>query len=166
MNDPKTVKLGVIGGSGVYNMGGVEVVAEHDIETPFGKTSDTIVETLIDGRSVYFLPRHGRGHIHLPAEVPSQANIYAFKTLGVTHVLAVSAVGIMKEHISPGDMIVPDQIFDRTRGQRPSTFFFSTETNNKKGTAHAHFALHGNLRPDATSESHVAAQRRGRAVGG
>jgi len=121
--EPKATKLGVIGGSGVYEMGDVEIVAEHDIETPFGKTSDAVVETLIDGRSVYFLPRHGRGHVHLPSEVPSQANIFAFKTLGVTHVLAVSAVGIMKEHISPGDMIVPDQIFDRTRGQRPSTFF-------------------------------------------
>ncbi len=123
MNEPKTVKLGVIGGSGVYEMEGAEVVAEHDVETPFGKTSDTIIETLIDGRSVMFLPRHGRGHVHLPSEVPCRSNIHAFKSLGVTHVLAVSAVGIMKEHISPGDMIVPDQIFDRTRGQRQSTFF-------------------------------------------
>jgi 5'-methylthioadenosine phosphorylase len=117
------VKLGVTGGSGVYEMEGVEAIAEHDVETPFGKTSDTIIETSIDGRSVYFLPRHGRGHVHLPSEIPNPANIYAFKTLGVTHVLGVSAVGIMKEHISPGDMIVPDQIFDRTRGLRRSTFF-------------------------------------------
>ena len=123
MSEAKTVKLGVIGGSGVYEMDGVAVLAEHDIETPFGKTSDMITETSIDGRSVYFLPRHGRGHVHLPSEIPNQANIYAFKTLGVTHVLGVSAVGIMKEHISPGDMIVPDQLFDRTKGQRASTYF-------------------------------------------
>jgi len=123
VSDSKVVRLGVIGGSGVYEMEGVDIVAEHDIDTPFGKTSDTITETSIEGRSVYFLPRHGRGHVHLPSEIPNRANIYGFKTLGVTHVLGVSAVGIMKEHISPGDMIVPDQIFDRTRGQRASTFF-------------------------------------------
>jgi len=113
----------VIGGSGVYEMSGVEVVAEHDIETPFGKPSDMIVETRIECRSVYFLPRHGRGHIHLPSEIPNRANIFALKTLGVTHVLGVSAVGIMQEHILPGDMIVPDQLFDRTRGLRDATFF-------------------------------------------
>ncbi|MBS10089.1 MAG: S-methyl-5'-thioadenosine phosphorylase [Gemmatimonadetes bacterium] len=104
-------------------MSGVEVVAEHDIETPFGKPSDMIVETRIECRSVYFLPRHGRGHIHLPSEIPNRANIFALKTLGVTHVLGVSAVGIMQEHILPGDMIVPDQLFDRTRGLRDATFF-------------------------------------------
>ncbi len=113
----------MIGGSGVYEMSGVEVVAEHDIETPFGKPSDMIVETRIECRSVYFLPRHGRGHIHLPSEIPNRANIFALKTLGVTHVLGVSAVGIMQEHILPGDMIVPDQLFDRTRGLRDATFF-------------------------------------------
>ena len=123
MNEAKPIALAVIGGSGVYEMSGVEVVAEHDIETPFGKPSDMIVETRIEGRSVYFLPRHGRGHIHLPSEIPNRANIYALKTLGVTHVLGVSAVGIMQEHILPGDMIVPDQLFDRTRGLRDATFF-------------------------------------------
>lgn len=117
------VKLGVIGGSGVYQMDGVDVVDEHVVDTPFGEPSDAIVEARSDGRSVWFLPRHGRGHVLLPAEVPSRANIFALKTLGVTHVLAVSAVGIMKEHIRPGDMVVPDQIFDRTGGQRASTFF-------------------------------------------
>jgi len=123
LSEPKQTALGVIGGSGVYEMEGVEVLAEHDIDTPFGKPSDTIVETQIEGRSVYFLPRHGRGHVHLPSEIPNRANIYTFKTLGVTHVLGVSAVGIMQENIVPGDMIVPDQLFDRTRGQRASTFF-------------------------------------------
>ncbi len=123
MSEPKVTRLGVIGGSGVYEMDDVEVVTEHNIETPFGHTSDAIVETRIDGRYVYFIPRHGRGHVYLPSEIPAQANIYALKSLGVTHVLGVSAVGIMQEHIAPGDMIVPDQIFDRTRGLRPSTFF-------------------------------------------
>ncbi len=119
----KPVRLGVIGGSGVYEIDGVEVVGEHDLETPFGKPSDTIVEAVVDDRTVMFLPRHGRGHYLLPSEVRYRANIYALKQMGVTHALAVSAVGIMQEHIRPGDMVVPDQLFDRTKGIRPSTFF-------------------------------------------
>ena len=123
MTETKPLRLGVIGGSGFYEMDGVRVVREHEVDTPFGQPSDILVETDIDGRTVFFLPRHGRGHRLLPSEVPYRANIHALKQLGVTHVLAVGAVGIMKEHISPGDMVVPDQIFDRTRGHRQSTFF-------------------------------------------
>jgi 5'-methylthioadenosine phosphorylase len=119
----KQVVLGVIGGSGVYEMDGVEVVEERTVDTPFGSPSDALIETCIAGRSVHFLPRHGRSHSLLPAEVNSRANIFALKTMGVTHVLAVSAVGIMRDQIKPGDMVVPDQIFDRTRGFRASTFF-------------------------------------------
>ena len=122
-NAVKSVRLGVIGGSGVYQMEGVEVVTEHDLDTPFGTPSDKVVETRIKGRTVMFLPRHGRGHRLLPTEVNARANIHALKQLGVTHVMAVSAVGIMQEHIHPGDMVVPDQIFDRSRGFRPATFF-------------------------------------------
>lgn len=117
------VVLGIIGGSGLYQMEGAEVVAEHAISTSFGQPSDAIVETRLGDRTVFFLPRHGRGHRLLPSEVPARANVCALKMLGVTHVLAVSACGIMREEIAPGDMVVPDQIFDRTRGQRPSTFF-------------------------------------------
>ena len=117
------VVLGIIGGSGLYQMEGAEVVAEHAISTPFGQPSDAIVETRLGYCTVFFLPRHGRGHRLLPSEVPARANVCALKMLGVTHVLAVSACGIMREEIAPGDMVVPDQIFDRTRGQRPSTFF-------------------------------------------
>lgn len=124
MSDSKEpVKLGVIGGSGVYQMEGAEVVAEHGLDTPFGAPSDAVVETRIGDRAVYFLPRHGRGHRLLPSEVNYRANIHALKQLGATHLLAVSAVGIMKEHIRPGDMVIPDQLFDRTRGLRASTFF-------------------------------------------
>ncbi len=121
--ESKKVTLGVIGGSGVYKMNGVDIVKEHDIDTPFGKPSDKVLEAKMSGRTVFFIPRHGVGHRHLPSEVPYAANIYALKTLGVTHVLAVSAVGIMQENIKPGDMVVPDQIFDRTKGTRRSTFF-------------------------------------------
>jgi 5'-methylthioadenosine phosphorylase len=119
----KKVRLGVIGGSGVYQMQGVEIAGEHLLDTPFGKPSDALVEARIGPKTVFFLPRHGRGHRLLPSEVPARANIHALKQLGVTHLLAVSACGIMQEHIRPGDMVVPDQLFDRTRGLRPSTFF-------------------------------------------
>ena len=119
----KEVRLGVIGGSGVYQMPGVEIASERELETPFGAPSDRVVEARIDGREVFFLPRHGRGHRLLPSEVNSRANIHALKQMGVTHLVAISAVGIMKEEIRPGELIVPDQIFDRTRGIRPSTFF-------------------------------------------
>ena len=115
--------LGVIGGSGVYQVEGVEAVAEHALETPFGPPSDAVVETRISGRTVFFLPRHGRGHRYLPSEVNYRGNVHALKQLGVTHVLAVSAVGSMREEIRPGHMVVPDQLFDRTKGVRPSTFF-------------------------------------------
>ena len=104
-------------------MQGVEVVAEHDLSTPFGRPSDPVVEAQVAGRSVFFLPRHGKGHRYTPSEVPYQANVHVMKQLGVTHLLAVSAVGIMQEQIKPGDMVIPDQIFDRTKDTRPSTFF-------------------------------------------
>ena len=123
MSKAYPVKLGVIGGSGVYQMDGVKVVREHTMTSPFGKPSDVIIEGKIDDRTVLFLPRHGKGHRHTPSEVNYRANIHALKELGVTHVLAVSACGIMREDIKPGDMVVPDQIFDRTKGVRASTFF-------------------------------------------
>ena len=117
------VRLGVIGGSGVYGMKGVEAVAAHEIETPFGRPSDKVIEARIDARTVMFLPRHGVGHRILPSEVNYRANVHALKEMGVTHLLSVSAAGIMTEEIRPGDMVVPDQIFDRTKGLRASTFF-------------------------------------------
>jgi 5'-methylthioadenosine phosphorylase len=122
-NRSTPVRFGVIGGSGVYQMHGVEVIAEHEVDTPFGSPSDFLVETRVGDRTVFFLPRHGRGHRLLPSELPYRANVHAMKSAGVTHLLAVSAVGIMKEHIRPGDMVVPEQIFDRTKDIRASTFF-------------------------------------------
>ncbi len=119
----KPVQLGVIGGSGVYEMEGVEVVGEYEMETPFGQPSDRVVHAKVGDAAVFFLPRHGRGHRLLPSEVNYRANIHGLKQLDVTHVLAVSAVGSMRERIKPGDMVVPDQLFDRTKDIRPSTFF-------------------------------------------
>ena len=93
----KPVKLGVIGGSGIYEMAGVEHVRDHDVTTPFGKPSDPVAEAMIGGRPVMFVARHGKGHRYTPTEVPYRANIHALKQLGVTHVLAVSAV-VKSEH--------------------------------------------------------------------
>jgi 5'-methylthioadenosine phosphorylase len=121
---PRPPRLGIIGGSGVYQVARQEIVGEHAVSTPYGDPSDTIQELRVGpGPSYFFLPRHGRGHRFLPQEVNYRANIHALKQLGVTHVLAISAVGIMREKIKPGDLVVPDQIFDRTKGTRPSTFF-------------------------------------------
>ena len=117
-----TASIGVIGGSGLYSMEGLTDVAEVRPSTPFGATSDAIVLGTIDDRRLAFLPRHGRGHRLLPGEVPSRANIYALKTLGVQRIISVSAVGSMREELAPLDLVVPDQLFDRTKG-RPSTFF-------------------------------------------
>ncbi|HHT9129803.1 MAG TPA: S-methyl-5'-thioadenosine phosphorylase [Candidatus Brocadiaceae bacterium] len=114
--------IGIIGGSGLYNIEGIKDVKPVSIDTPFGKPSDSFIVGNIEGRKVAFLPRHGRGHTILPSELNFRANIYGMKKLGVEHIIAVSAVGSMKEDIRPLDIVIPDQFFDRTRG-RISTFF-------------------------------------------
>lgn len=114
--------IGIIGGSGLYNIEGIKDVKPVFIDTPFGKPSDSFTVGTLEGRKVAFLPRHGKGHTILPSELNFRANIYAMKQLGVTHIIAVSAVGSMKEEIQPLDIVIPDQFFDRTRG-RMSTFF-------------------------------------------
>lgn len=120
-NNP--VILGVVGGSGLYRVPELEVDEELVVETPFGNPSGPIVKGRLGGRRVYFLPRHGPGHVLTPTEVPYRANIYALKSLGVNTVLSVSAVGSLKEEIKPGHLVIPDQLIDRTQGLRPSTFF-------------------------------------------
>jgi 5'-methylthioadenosine phosphorylase len=120
-NQP-TAKVGVIGGSGLYKMEGFAGVQEIDIDTPFGRPSDSIVVGKLEGVGVAFLPRHGRGHRIPPTDVPYRANIYALKSLGVEHIIAINAVGSLKEEIAPGHMLIPDQLIDRTRN-RVSTFF-------------------------------------------
>ena len=115
-------QIGVIGGSGLYEMADLTAVEEVRVSTPFGDPSDAIVVGTVAGQRVAFLPRHARGHRINPSQLPSRANIFALKLLGVERVISVSAVGSLKEEIKPLDMVVPDQIIDRTRG-RPSTFF-------------------------------------------
>ena len=116
------VKIGVIGGSGLYEIAGMTNVEEVWPNTPFGEPSDAIIIGELDGRSIAFLPRHGRGHNISPTEIPSRANIYALKALGVEWVISVSAVGSLKEGIHPLDLVVPDQIIDRTKS-RVNSFF-------------------------------------------
>ncbi|MFH1485817.1 MAG: S-methyl-5'-thioadenosine phosphorylase [Chloroflexota bacterium] len=115
-------KLGVIGGSGLYQMEGLTDVREIQVKTPFGDPSDVIVVGRLEDVPVAFLPRHGRGHRISPSELPGRANMYAMKSLGVEWIISVSAVGSLKEEIRPLDMVIPDQIIDRTRG-RVNTFF-------------------------------------------
>ncbi|HEY7711678.1 MAG TPA: S-methyl-5'-thioadenosine phosphorylase [Candidatus Entotheonella sp.] len=115
-------KIGVIGGSGLYAMSRLENVQEVQVETPFGAPSDTYITGTLQGRDMVFLPRHGRGHRIAPSALNFRANIYGLKELGVEWVLSVSAVGSMREDIHPGDLVLPDQFFDRTRS-RVSTFF-------------------------------------------
>ena len=115
--------VAVIGGSGFYEIEGLAGVERVNIETPFGATSDSIVLGTIDGVPMAFLPRHGARHHILAGELPQRANIWALASLGVEYILSVSAVGSLQEALPPLDMVVPDQLIDRTRGDRPSTFF-------------------------------------------
>jgi len=114
--------IGVVGGSGLYEMEGLTEVREEKVDTPFGEPSDSLVVGQLGDARLVFLPRHGRGHRLLPSEVNFRANIYALKKLGVEQLISVSAVGSMKEDIVPGHIVIPDQFFDRTVA-RTSTFF-------------------------------------------
>jgi 5'-methylthioadenosine phosphorylase len=116
------LKLGIIGGSGLYNLPNLDVIDTIDVETPFGRPSDHLTLGKLASTEIVFLPRHGAGHRHTPTELPYRANIYALKELGVTHVLSVSAVGSLQEQLAPLSIVLPDQITDRTM-LRPRTFF-------------------------------------------
>lgn len=118
----QTVSIGIIGGSGLYRMDGLENISERRIRTPFGEPSDAIVTGTLSGVPVAFLARHGRKHSFLPGEIPFRANIWALKSLGVKYLLSVSAVGSLKEELAPRQMVLPDQFIDLTR-RREGTFF-------------------------------------------
>ena len=115
--------IGVIGGSGLYEMDGLTEFEEHTIETPFGTPSDAITSGLMEGRRVCFLARHGRGHRILPSELNHRANIWALRSLGVRWIVAVTAVGSLREEYEPRDIVLFDQFFDRTSQRKDSTFF-------------------------------------------
>jgi len=117
------IELAVIGGSGVYDMAGLTDVEEVTISTPFGDPSDRITTGVVQGTRMAFLPRHGRLHQLTPSEVPYRANIYALKMMGVKFIISISACGSLREDYSPGDIVVPDQLVDFTKGKRETTFF-------------------------------------------
>src|SRR6187549_757418 len=124
MSTAAGVRIGIIGGSGLYQMPELTAIEEVEVDTPFGDPSDAFVIGTLEGERVAFLPRHGRGHRFTPTELPFRANIYAMKLLGVEQILSASAVGSLQEKYAPLDMVIPDQFFDRTRGRvRESTFF-------------------------------------------
>src|SRR2546423_6073097 len=115
--------IGIIGGSGLYQMEGVDNPAEQRVETPFGEPSDAIIGGQMHGRQVYFLPRHGRGHRLLPHELNHRANIYALRSLNVRWIVCVTAVGSLQEQYAPRDVLLPSQFFDRTSQRASHTFF-------------------------------------------
>ena len=115
-------RIGFIGGSGLYDVEGLDDPRQVRVDTPFGDPSDSILLGSMGSVKVAFLPRHGRGHRISPPEIPARANIYALKSLGVSRIVALSAVGSLKENLQPLDLVIPDQIIDRTKG-RPATFF-------------------------------------------
>jgi len=117
-------KIGIIGGSGLYQMPELTDVEEMEVQTPFGKPSDKFILGTLEGERVAFLPRHGVGHRFTPTEVPFRANIYGMKLLGVERILSASAVGSLQEKYAPLDMVIPDQFFDRTRGRVTESTFF------------------------------------------
>jgi len=116
-------KIGIIGGSGLYQMEGLDITERKTVDTPFGKPSDEFAIGKFNGKEIVFLPRHGRNHEISPTEINNRANIYALKVLGVDRIISVAAVGSLKEDIHPLDMVLVDQFIDRTNQARPATFF-------------------------------------------
>ncbi len=116
------IRIGIIGGSGLYQMEGLTDIEERNISTPFGEPSDDVIVGTLEGARVAFLARHGRGHRIMPTEVNYRANIFALKSLGVEQVISISACGSLREHLPPGEIVIPDQLFDFTK-KRVYTFF-------------------------------------------
>ncbi|MBN2241293.1 MAG: S-methyl-5'-thioadenosine phosphorylase [Acidobacteria bacterium] len=146
------VAIGIIGGSGLYDMEELTERSEVDLDTPFGRPSDSLILGTLAGKRVVFLSRHGRGHRYLPSELNFRANIYAMKKIGVERILSVSAVGSLKEEIAPLDIVLPDQFADRTRG-RISTFFGNGLV--------AHIAFSDPVCPDLIAQVQAAARKVG-----
>ena len=147
--------IGIIGGSGLYDIEGLENPQEVEVITPFGPPSDKLVTGMLHGRQVYFLPRHARGHRLLPTELNHRANIWALRSLNVRWVIAVTAVGSLKEEYQPRDVVLPHQFFDRTSRREHHTFF------GRGIVAHVAFAdpLSANLRAILRSEALAAGAR-------
>jgi 5'-methylthioadenosine phosphorylase len=156
------VRIGVIGGSGLYQMEGLTGVEEYKVVTPFGDPSDAVVVGTLEGVRVAFVARHGRGHVLTPTEVNYRANIFALKSLGVEQVISISACGSLREHIAPGEVVVPDQLFDFTK-QREVTFFGGGLVAHI-GTADPYCARLSTLLVDAVEEAGGTVHQGGRFI--
>src|ERR1044071_5139635 len=155
------VRIGIIGGSGLYQMPELSEVEEVKVDTPFGSPSDAFIVGTLEGERVAFLPRHGRGHRFTPTEVPFRANIYAMKLLGVERILSASAVGSLQERYAPLDMVIPDQFFDRTRGRVRESTFFGEGIVAHIAFAHPVCNVLGDVLEQACSATDVKAHRGG-----
>ena len=155
------VRIGIIGGSGLYQMPELTEIEEVKVDTPFGSPSDAFIVGTLEGERVAFLPRHGRGHRLTPTEVPFRANIYAMKSLGVERILSASAVGSLQERYAPLDMVIPDQFFDRTRGRVRESTFFGEGIVAHVAFAHPVCSVLGDVLEQACSTTDVKAHRGG-----
>ena len=154
-------KIGIIGGSGLYQMPELTQVDEIELETPFGDPSDKFIIGTLEGERVAFLPRHGRGHRFTPTEVPFRANIYGMKLLGVERILSASAVGSLQEQYAPLDMLIPDQFFDRTRARAKESTFFGEGIVAHVAFAHPVCSELGNVLEESCRSADVKAHRGG-----
>ena len=159
-NTPK-VKIGIIGGSGLYQMPELQDVEEIKIDTPFGSPSDSFILGTLENERVAFLPRHGRGHRFTPTELPFRANIYGMKLLGVERLLSASAVGSLQEQYAPLDMVIPDQFFDRTRARAKESTFFGEGIVGHVGFAHPICTELGDVLEKSCKVADVKAHRGG-----
>jgi len=155
------VKIGIIGGSGLYQMPELSDVEEIKVETPFGSPSDAFIVGTLEEERVAFLPRHGRGHRFTPTEVPFRANIYAMKSLGVERILSASAVGSLQEQYAPLDMVIPDQFFDRTRARVKESTFFGEGIVAHVSFAHPVCSALGDVLQSSCAAADVKVHRRG-----
>lgn len=154
-------RIGIIGGSGLYQMPELKEIDEIEIETPFGSPSDKFILGTLEGQRVAFLPRHGRGHRFTPSEVPFRANIYGMKLLGVERILSASAVGSLQEKYAPLDMLIPDQFFDRTRARAHESTFFGDGIVAHIAFAHPVCADLGDVLESSCKAADVKAHRGG-----
>ncbi|HEV8588655.1 MAG TPA: S-methyl-5'-thioadenosine phosphorylase [Pyrinomonadaceae bacterium] len=157
-------KIGIMGGSGLYQMPELTDVEEIEVQTPFGNPSDKFILGTLEGERVAFLPRHGVGHRFTPTEVPFRANIYAMKLLGVEQILSASAVGSLQEKYAPLDMVIPDQFFDRTRGRVRESTFFGEGIVAHIAFAHPVCASLGDALEASCKETNVNVHRGGRYI--
>jgi 5'-methylthioadenosine phosphorylase len=153
---PVPSPIGIIGGSGLYQLAAFTAQKEVRLDTPFGIPSDAYIQGKLAGHDVVFLPRHARGHKLLPSEIPHRANIHGMKQLGVKWIISISAVGSLQHDYAPGEVVLPDQFFDRTKGRTPDTFF-------GEGIV-AHVAFGDPISPELQDVLHVSAQAAGAKV--